>query len=156
MKEVYVLYGRKRFHEGIYDQAGVYFGESPIVEVFDNFDDAKTKLKEYAIEAYNHLKECGAGSIVDDSFIQETTEADLFAPYYMMTEKAYKGFTGKTPAADNKSIAWDRDRERYLSWNYNEYEDWISWQMYCANVPWDGEMPILPGLTIMKCVVNTL
>ena len=114
------------------------------------------EIDKYAIEAYNHLKECGAGSIVDESFIQETTEADLFAPYYMMTEKAYKSFTGKTPAADNKSIAWDKDRERYLSWNYNEYEDWISWQMYCANVPWDAEMPILPGLRITKCIVNTL
>lgn len=102
------------------------------------------------------MKECGAGSIVDDSFIEETTEADLFAPYYMMSQETYKSFTGKTPAADNKSIAWDRDRERYLSWNYNEYEDWISWQMYCANVPWDGEMPILPGLRITKCIVNTL
>lgn len=155
MKEVYVLYGRKRFHEGVFDQDGHYFDEAPIVEVFDNFDDAKTKLKEYAIEAYNHLKEFGAGSIVDDSFIQETTEADLFAPYYMTTEKAYKSFTGKTPAADNKSIIWDGDRERCLSWNYNEYECWISWQMYCANVPWDADMPILPGLKIEKCVVNS-
>ena len=83
MKEVYVLCGRKRFHEGVFDQRGNYFDESPIVEVFDNFDDAKTKLKEYAIEAYNYMKLCGAGYIVGDDFIEETTEADLFSCYYM-------------------------------------------------------------------------
>ena len=55
MKEVYVLCGRKRFHEGVFDHDGYYFDEAPIVEVFDNLDNAKTKLKEYAIEAYNYL-----------------------------------------------------------------------------------------------------
>jgi hypothetical protein len=157
MKEVYVLYGRKHFHEGVFDHDGMYFEESPIIEVFDNFDDAKAKLKEYAIEAYNHLKECGAGSIVDDSFIQETTEADLFAPYYMYPPESHESFTDKTTLdANDKGIAWDTDRERYLYWNYYEYGDFVSWQMYCSNVPWDAEIPILPSLTIKKCVVNTL
>ena len=96
MKEVYVLYGRKRFHEGVFDHDGHYFDEAPIVEVFDNFDDAKSKLKEYAIEAYNYVKLCGAGYIVDDNFIEETTAADLFAGYYMTPPKIYKSFTGKT------------------------------------------------------------
>jgi hypothetical protein len=155
MKEVYVLYGRKRYHEGVFDHHGGYFEESPIVEIFDNLDDAKIKLKEYAIEAYNYLKECGAGSIVDDSFIKETTEADLFASYYTTPQEIYKSFTGKTPAANNKGIAWDSDRERYLSWTYDEIGDWVTWQMYCNNVPYGDEVPILPGLKIVKCVVNS-
>ena len=155
MKEVYVLYGRKRFHEGVFDHDGHYFDEAPIVEVFDNFDDAKSKLKEYAIEAYNYMKLCGAGYIVDDNFIEETTEADLFAGYYMTPPKIYKSFTGKTPDANNKVIAWDSDKERYLSWSYHEVEDFVHWQMYCNNVPYGDEVPILPGLKIEKCVVNS-
>jgi hypothetical protein len=154
MKEVYVLYGRKRFHDGIFDHQGVYFGESPIVEVFDNFEDAKIKLKEYAIEAYNYLKEYGAGSIVDDSFIKETTEADLFNTYYLCSVEFYKSFNGKMPAANDKSVAWDRDGESCLSWDYLEHGDEVDWQMYCENIPWDVDRPILPGLRIEKCVVN--
>ena len=159
MKEVYVLYGRKHFHEGVCDHDGNYFEESPVVAVFDNFDAAKTKLREYAVEAYNNLKKYGAGYIVDDDFIKETTEEDLFSWYYMWSEEEWEDWKGEKPAADNKEIAWDRDKERYLSWTYEEEENWIHWQMYCNNVPsgfyGEEDEPILPGLKIKKCIVNS-
>lgn len=155
MKEVYVLWGRIWFHEGVCDHDGNYFEESPIVEVFDNFDAAKTKLKEYAVKAYNNLKEYGAGDIVDDDFIKETTEEDLFSWYYMWSEKEWEHWKGEKPADDNKEIAWDRDKERYLSWIYEEEEDWIDWQMFCNNVPYGDDEPILPSLKIKKCIVNS-
>ena len=98
---------------------------------------------------------CGAGYIVDDNFIEETTEADLFASYYMTLPNIYKSFTGQTPDANNKVIAWDSDKERYLSWTYHEIGDFVHWKMYCNNVPYGDEVPILPGLKIVKCVVNS-
>ena len=50
MKEVYVLHGRMYWNEGVTDHEGNYFEESPCVEVFDSFDAAKAKLREYAAE----------------------------------------------------------------------------------------------------------
>ena len=86
MKEVYVLHGRIHWNESVSDHDGNYFEESPCVEVFDNFDAAKTKLKELAIEAYNYLKEVGAGYVVDDSFVNKTTAEDLFSDYNIWLE----------------------------------------------------------------------
>ena len=98
------MWGRIWFHEGVFDHDGNYFEESPIVEVFDNFDAAKTKLKEYAIKAYNNLKKYEEGYIVDDDFIKETTEEDLFSWYYMWSEEEWEDWKGEKPAADNKKL----------------------------------------------------
>ena len=55
--EVYVLYGRVYYSEAVVDMDGNYFGESPVIEVFSTFEAAMKKLREYVVEAYNHLKE---------------------------------------------------------------------------------------------------
>lgn len=155
MKELYVLHGRVYWNEGVCDHDGNYFEESPCIEVFDNFETAKTRLKELAVEAYNYLKEVGAGYIVDDDFVKETTEEDLFSWYYMWSKEDWEDWKDETPSANNKEIAWDTDKERYLSWTYEEEKDWIHWQMYCNNVPYGDDEPILPGLKIKKCIVNS-
>lgn len=59
MKEVYVLHGRTDWNEDVFDPDGNYFEESPCVEVYDSFDEAKARLRELAIEAYNSLKKMG-------------------------------------------------------------------------------------------------
>ena len=130
--EVYVLYGRVYFSEAVFDTSDNYFGESPVIEVFTNFESALKKLKEYAVVAYNHLRECSY--IVDDSFIENTTEEDLFTNYNLGEE------------AD--------PIEKNVCWVYEEKEDSVYWQMTAKNIPWDEPMPILAGLHIRKVLVN--
>lgn len=161
MKEVYVLYGRIYWCEDIVDNDGNYFQESPCLEVYDNFDDAKAKLKEYAIQAYNWLKECGAGWVVDDRFIEETTVEDLFSDYNFWSKEMWKAFKEEEVSPDNKAIIWEEDVKLDLCWTYSEAEspteqmDLVEWQMHCNNVPLGETRPILAGLYIKKCVVNT-
>ena len=130
--EVYVLYGRVYFSEAVFDTSDNYFGESPVIEVFTNFESALKKLKEYAVVAYNHLRECSY--IVDDSFIENTTEGDLFTNYNLGEEEA--------PIENN------------VCWEYEEKDDSVYWQMTAKNIPWDEPMPILAGLHIRKVLVN--
>ena len=130
--EVYVLYGRVYFSEAVFDTSDNYFGESPVIEVFTNFESALKKLKEYAVVAYNHLRECSY--IVDDSFIENTTEEDLFTNYNLGEEE--------DPIENN------------VCWEYEETEDSVYWQMTAKNIPWDEPMPILAGLHIRKVLVN--
>lgn len=131
--EVYVLYGRVYFSEAVFDTSDNYFGESPVIEVFTNFDSALKKLKEYAVDAYNALKEDGT-YIVDDSFIENTTEEDLFTSYNLGEEEE--------PIENN------------VCWEYKEKEDSVYWQMTAKNIPWDAPMPILAGLHIRKVKVE--
>lgn len=137
MSEVYVLYGRKDFNEAVFDHDGNYFRESPVLELYENFDDALNKLKEYAIEAYESMKKYG-DLVVDTHFAEVTTEADLF-DWYNCGEDM-----------DNSII------ERDVCWIYDEFKsiNYVAWQMQAFNVPWGEETPILPGLYIKKCKIN--
>lgn len=137
MSEVYVLYGRKDFTEGVFDHDGNYFRESPVLELYENFDDALNKLKEYAIEAYESMKKYG-DLVVDTHFAEVTTEADLFSWYNCGEDR------------DNSII------ERDVCWSYDEFKsiNYVVWQMEAFNVPWGEETPILPGLYIKKCKIN--
>ncbi len=156
MKEVYVLHGRMYWNEGVTDHEGNYFEESPCVEVFESFDAAKAKLREYAIMAYNYLKECGAGYLVDDTFVDRTSEDDLFSDYNMWSEDDFdEEEFEELRENDDKSIRWDEIR-RDLAWQYDEGEDSVSWQMYCINLDcYDDKEPILAGFRIRKCVINS-
>lgn len=128
MKEVFVLYGRKDFHEGVFDHDGNYFREAPVLELYENFDDALKKLKEYAIEAYGRFKKYG-DLVVDCHFLEETTEEDLFEDY---------------------NCGVDSEIERDVCWYWWNFDESISWQMEAFNVPWGEDTPILPGLYIRK------
>lgn len=130
--EVYVLYGRVYYSEAVVDMDGNYFGESPVIEVFSTFEEAMKKLREYVVEAYHHLKECSY--IVDDSFIENTTEDDLFSDYNM--------------------DELDEDIENDVCWDYTESDEHALWQMYVKNVPFGDQIPILAGLGIRKVKVD--
>ena len=131
--EVYVLYGRVYFSKSVIDTEGNYFGESPVIKVFTNFDSALKTLKEYALEAYNHLRECWLW-VVDDSFMENTTEEDLFTNYNLEEE--------------------EDPIELNVCWEYEETEDSVYWQMMPKYIPRDVQIPILAGLHIRKVLVN--
>lgn len=155
MKEVYVLHGRIHWNESVSDHDGNYFEESPCVEVFDNFDAAKTKLKELAIEAYNYLKEVGAGYVVDDSFVNKTTAEDLFSDYNIWLEDDFdEDELDELKNNNDKKVMWE-EITNDVAWQYEEWDEYIRWQMYRINCDaFDTTEPILPGLRIRKCVVN--
>lgn len=74
----------------------------------------------------------------------------------MWTPKEWENWKGEKPASDNKKIAWNPEKERYVSWTYDEYESRaVVWQMYCNCVPYGEQEPILAGLGIKKCVINS-
>jgi len=135
MKEVYVLFGRKDFHESVFDHDGNYFGESPVLELFENFDDAFIKFKKYVVEAYNNLKKYG-DLVIDTHFLKETTEADLF---------------------DNYNCDTDSEIERDICWIYNDYfkdSGSVSWESSAFNVRLRDDTPILPSLYIKKVQIQ--
>jgi len=156
MKEVYVLHGRTDWNEDVFDPDGNYFEESPCVEVYDSFDEAKARLRELAIEAYNSLKKNGAGWIVDDNFVDQTTEEDLFSDYNINRPGWYtQEELNELKNKKSKEVMWKKVRHD-LAWQYDEWKDSIRWQMYRMNSDKiDDPDPILPGLKIIKCVVNS-
>ena len=55
----------------------------------------------------------------------------------------------------SKEVMWKKVRHD-LAWQYDEWKDSIRWQMYRMNSDKiDDPDPILPGLKIIKCVVNS-
>ena len=134
MEIVYVLKGRIYWSEGVFDEKGNYFIETPISSVYKNFTSALKKLKELALEAYEYLKQ-GAGVVVSDDFIKKTTEYDLFTNYNM---------------EDNDNLI-----PLDVCWTYSEqYEDFAHWQMYVKNIPDGVNTPILAGLQICKTYIQ--
>lgn len=156
MKEVYVVHGRIRSAEGVWDHDGNYFNESPCVEVFDNFESAKTRFKELVIESYNNVKEYNAGYSIDDSFVKKTTEEDLFSNYNSTPpEWLDEDELEELKASNSKEVRWEKITND-LAWLYEEYGDFIRWYMYSVNNDvFDESEPILPGLTVVKCIVNS-
>ena len=150
--EVYVVYGRTYWCEGVYDHEGNYFRESPIIEAYQSFDTALAKMKEYVKEAYNWLKECNY--IVDDSFAEKTTEDDLFKCYNMDDEYLFDD-----EIDDDEGEEEDSDEEEITNdvcWYYDEGEDYAEWQMYIKNFDSFSfdDTPILAGLGVRKVEMN--
>lgn len=136
MKEVFVLYGRVHFDEGVYDHDGNRFMESPVLEVYENAEDALTKLKEYVIEAYNYLKKYGQ-LVINTHFAEVTTEDDLFNDYN----------------CDDQDEASTIEKD--ISWTYWDWQDGdVDWEVDVMNVPWREQVPILPSLHIRKQQIN--
>ena len=134
MKEIYVLYGRVYFHEGVVDHDGNRFPETPVLELYENYETALSKLKEYVIEAYNNLKKYGQ-LVIDTHFADVTTEDDLFADYNL----------GEEESTIEKDICW-------IYWDWQDGD--VDWEAEALNVPWDEQIPILPSLHIRKMQIN--
>lgn len=134
MKEIYVLYGRVYFHEGVVDHDGNRFPETPVLELYENYEKALSKLKEYVIEAYNNLKKYGQ-LVIDTHFADVTTEDDLFADYNL----------GEEESTIEKDICW-------IYWDWQDGD--VDWEAEALNVPWDEQIPILPSLHIRKMQIN--
>ncbi len=153
--EVYVVYGRTHWCEGVYDHEGNYFRESPIIEVYQNFDDALAKMKEYVKVACNYLKECD--DIVDKGFAEKTTEEDLFKCYNMDN-----GYLFDNELDEDES---DEEIANDVCWYYGECEGNAKWQMYIKNFKPNlinifmypdtcENVPILAGLGVRKVEMN--
>ena len=58
-------------------------------------------------------------------------------------------------ASNSKEVRWE-EITNDLAWQYEEYGDFIRWHMYRVNNDvFDDSEPILPGLTVVKCIVNS-
>lgn len=136
MKEVFVLYGRVYCRDGVfYDCCGdcCYFEESPVLEVFDNFDDAYMRFKKYVKSAYNWFKEYNPYQISEEN-VEKTAGAELFDDYNM-----YK----------------DDYPEDDVQWTFDVHEGRDAhWQMYPVNISIIDPCTILPGLYIEKKEIN--
>ena len=159
--EVYVVYGRTYWCEGVYDHEGNYFRESPIIEAYQSYDAALAKMKEYVKEAYNYLKECNY--IVDKGFADKTTEEDLFKSYNMGDFYLYDYQLDEEEFEEEDST--DEEIENDVCWYYDEGEDYAEWQMYIKNFEpsfalsfmfsdFRETVPILAGLGVRKVELN--
>ena len=159
--EVYVVYGRTDWCEGVYDHEGNYFRESPIIEAYQSFDTALAKMKEYVKEAYNWLKE--SNYIVDDSFAEKTTVDDLFKCYNMDDTYSFDDETDDDEGEEEDHT--DEEIENDVCWYYDEGEDYAEWQMLIKNFEPDfgltfmfpnfhETVPILAGLGVTKVELN--
>ena len=159
--EVYVVYGRTYWCEGVYDHEGNYFRESPIIEAYQSFDTALAKMKEYVKEAYNYLKKCNY--IVDKSFSDKTTEDDLFKCYNMDDEYLFDDEIDDDEVEEEDSA--DEEITNDVCWYYDEGEDYAEWQMLIKNFEPDfgltfmfpnfhETVPILAGLGVRKVELN--
>ena len=145
--EVYVVYGRTYWCEGVYDHEGNYFRESPIIEAYQSFDAALAKMKEYVKEAYNYLKSNHDGIYftLNDRFAKNTTEDDLFKDYNMCFPDWLKAGTEND---EEEEIEYD------VCWQYNDFGFLVEWQMYAKNIPLGEDVPILAGLGVRKVELN--
>ena len=129
MKELFVLYGRVYFHRVGYDD----WEESPVLEIFDSYDQAFERFKKYVEKAFKFFTDAGAIALNEDA-VEKAKRADVFADY---------------------NIDEDSYLEDDVQWEYIEIpNERASWQMYPVNVSeWNGET-ILAGLHIKKCSIN--
>lgn len=151
MKDVFVLYGRKDFCEGVFDHDGNYFEESPVLEVFDSYRNAYNRFKQYVNEAYHNVKDIFDMRIDSDN--EDIIEEKLFNDY-----NTYQGsfdlsleewFTGYNEFYENLP-------EAAIQWRYKEKdEEYAMWQMNVEKFPLDEQTPILPGLFIKKLKINS-
>lgn len=159
--EVYVVYGRTHWCEGVYDHEGNYFRESPIIEAYQSFDTALAKMKEYVKEAYNYLKECNY--IVDKGFADKTTEEDLFESYNMDDCYLFDDELDEEEPEEEDSAGEEIQND--VCWYYDEGEDYSEWQMLIKNFEPDfglsfmfpnchETVPILAGLGVRKVELN--
>lgn len=74
-KEVYVVYGRGMTNDGIFDYDGNYFMESPLLEVFDNFESAYKCFRKSIRDSYNDESE------LYEEYPKNMSDEELFADY---------------------------------------------------------------------------
>lgn len=129
MKELFTLYGRVYFHKVSYDN----WEESPVLEIFDSYDQAFEHFKKYVEKAFEVFTDCGSIALNEDA-VEKAKEADLFADY---------------------NIDEDAYLEDDVQWEYIEIPgESASWQMYPVNVSEWRDATILAGLHIAKRSMN--
>ena len=129
MKDVFVLYGRVKWCDGIFSEwTNEYFGESPVLELFEDFQSAYERFQLYVKEAHQYFFK-SPYYMLDTDLVDMARPAEVFADYNM-----------------------NKDRYSYgdIQWNFCVCEnESASWQMYAVNI--DTEWcPILAGLYIKK------
>ncbi len=133
MKELFVLYGRVDWADGIYSEfTNEYFGEAPVVELFEDFQSAYERFQCYVKRAYQLFVE-NPPIALDEDCIEKSKNATLFKNYNMKKKEFSYG-----------DVQW------MFTLNKNES---ASWQMYAVNV-YTEECPILAGLHIAKKIIN--
>ena len=148
MKDVYVLYGRIYLEEGVYDHDGNLFSEAPILEIFDNYEIAYKQFEKYVVDAYNELKDSTLWFGLDETFVEETTEADLFSNYNFYT--GVEGMSVEEFMTEYNKFT-DALPDMSISWFFKKIDgDCAEWVTEFAKFSNTEELPILPRLYIEK------
>lgn len=133
MKNVFVVYGRTGWSDGVFDQFDQYFGESVIYGVFETFENALIEFKKRVKEAHEYFAD-GAPLCLNEDAVKKAIGANLF---------------------ENYNMDKDEYNEGDVKWEYVEYKDFVKWQMYPVNVDIIfNECPILAGIYLRKQEVN--
>ena len=134
MKELFVLYGRVDWNDGIFSvYDNEYFGESPVLELFEDYASAYERFELYVKKAHQNFFECPY-LMMNEACAEKASRAEIFADYNMGRDEY--------PSGD---VQWTFQSKPEMS---------ALWQMYAVNIDtvW---CPILPGLYIAKKTVNS-
>lgn len=131
MKEVFVLYGRKNFSDGVINSNFEYFVESPVLELYENFSNAFEKLQIYIIDICKGMREYG-DEIIADYFEEAIAKKEIF----------------NNINAENEGIG------RWATWSYLKHDDYFEFEIRPLVIPTGSNTPILPSLYIKKVQIN--
>ncbi len=130
--QLFVVYGRDyTWHGGVYDDFFVRFPESPLLEVFSDFESAYAFFEKAVKNAYADL--CENENDIDNKFVNEATEDDLFSNY-----------NGEEELEENEVYweFWKKDGENAF------------WCAYAPVPSYPDRTPILPCIEIKKIEVK--
>ena len=133
-KEVYVVYGRGMTNEGIFDYDGNYFMESPLLEVFDNFESAYKCFRKSIRDSYNDESE------LYEEYPKNMSDEELFADYNVSEDDE-----DETDEYEEDSVCWYYSE---LSFGNNEGKKNIhySWQVFTKHSSDLVDTTIRPGI----------
>ena len=128
MKEVFVIFGRGEWSSGVFEDDR-YFGETPILELYSDADQALARFKDLIKSAFEIFKDY-TPPVLDEECVNDAFQAELFADYNLGKDEFPEG-----------DVQWE-----YIPWD----GEFAKWQMYPVNIPWDFECPILAGIYLEK------
>lgn len=153
MKEVFVLYGRKWWHDGVFSGIfvkNIYFDESPVLEVFDNFNAGFVKFQEHVTEALESFRD-GAPMSLDEECVKKALEANPFEAYNMNLGGVDDWSDEDEDEGEEVDII-----EGDVQWKYSlTAGESAHWQMYAVAPDITFDCPILPGLHLERKTVNS-